>query len=131
VTVLTLIVSWGALASAFFQKATPGAYLCYVVKGRTAGYYHNRYIPDKCWGTYHLATTPELFPCPPALVALTLKHLEKDKTTTSIAIIAIVAALALLGVVVTVVTISQEAEARGCKSSIAFNASKGRCFHPR
>jgi hypothetical protein len=52
-------------------------------------------------------------------------------TTMSITIIAIVAALALLGVVVvTVVTISQEAEARGCKHSVAFNASKGRCFHP-
>jgi hypothetical protein len=52
-------------------------------------------------------------------------------STTAIAVIAIVAALALLAVVVlTVVTISQEAEARGCKSSIPFNASKGRCFHP-
>jgi hypothetical protein len=52
-------------------------------------------------------------------------------TTTSMAIIAIVAALALLGVVVvTVVTISQEAEARGCNRSVAFNASKGRCFRP-
>ena len=52
--------------------------------------------------------------------------------TTSYAIIAIVAALALLGVVaITVVTIpqQQEAEAVGCKNSIAFNASKGRCFH--
>jgi hypothetical protein len=49
----------------------------------------------------------------------------------TLAIIAVVAALALLGVVVvTVVTISQEAEARGCKSSHAVNASKGRCFHP-
>jgi hypothetical protein len=58
---------------------------------------------------------------------------EKNNST-SMAIIAIVAALALLGVVVviTIVTIplQQEAEARGCKSSHAFNASKGRCFHP-
>jgi hypothetical protein len=49
-----------------------------------------------------------------------------------LAIIALVAALALLGVVVvTVATIplQQEAEARGCKTSQAFNASKGRCFH--
>jgi hypothetical protein len=23
-----------------------------------------------------------------------------------------------------------EAQARGCQTSIAFNASKGRCFHP-
>jgi hypothetical protein len=59
---------------------------------------------------------------------------DSQKTSTiSIAIIAIVAALALLGVVViTIVTIplQQEAEARGCKHSVAFNASKGRCFHP-
>ena len=57
---------------------------------------------------------------------------ESQKTTTSIAIVAIVAALALLGIVaITVITIplQQEAEAKGCKSSQAFNASKGRCFH--
>jgi hypothetical protein len=56
-------------------------------------------------------------------------------TITSMAIIAMVAALALLGVVViTIVTIPlQEAEAgceRGRAISQAFNASKGRCFHP-
>jgi hypothetical protein len=58
---------------------------------------------------------------------------DSQNTTTSIAIIAIVAALALLGVVViTIVTIplQQEAEARGCKTSHAVNASKGRCFRP-
>ena len=58
-------------------------------------------------------------------------HTQKT-TTVSYAVIAIVAALALLGVVaITVVTIpqQQEAEAVGCKNSIAFNASKGRCFH--
>ncbi len=62
-----------------------------------------------------------------------MKYHSKEEKTATIAIIAIVAALALLGVVViTIVTIPvQEAEAqRGCKSSIAFNASKGRCFHP-
>jgi TRAP-type mannitol/chloroaromatic compound transport system permease large subunit len=51
-----------------------------------------------------------------------------------LAIIALVAALALLGVVVGTVLVTiplqQEAEARGCKTSIAFNASQGRCFHP-
>lgn len=53
-------------------------------------------------------------------------------TATPYAVIAIVAALAVLGVVViTIVTIPlQQAEARGCKSSIPFNASKGRCFQP-
>jgi uncharacterized membrane protein YjgN (DUF898 family) len=58
---------------------------------------------------------------------------HSQKTTTSMmAVIAIIAALAVLGVVViTVVTIpQQQAEARGCSTSIAFNASKGRCFHP-
>ena len=54
-----------------------------------------------------------------------------SQKTTSIAVIAIVAALGLLGVVViTIVTIplQQEAEAKGGNNSIAFNASKGRCF---
>jgi hypothetical protein len=56
---------------------------------------------------------------------------QNTTSTTSMAIIAIVAALALLGVVaITILTIplQQEAEARGCNNSIAFNASKGRCF---
>ena len=50
---------------------------------------------------------------------------------TSMAVIAIVAALGLLGVVaITIVTIplQQQAEAAGCPHSVAFNASKGRCF---
>jgi hypothetical protein len=57
---------------------------------------------------------------------------DSQKTTVPYAVIAIVAALALLGVVaITVVTIpQQQAEAVGCKNSIAFNASKGRCFQP-
>jgi hypothetical protein len=58
---------------------------------------------------------------------------ESQKTTVSYAVIAIVAALALLGIVaITVVSIplQQEAEAKGCRTSIAFNASKGRCFQP-
>jgi hypothetical protein len=55
---------------------------------------------------------------------------------TNIAIIAIAAAIGVIGIVVTVETFvapllqQQEAEARGCKNSIAFNASKGRCFRP-
>jgi hypothetical protein len=54
-----------------------------------------------------------------------------------LALIAFVAALALLGVVVVTVAVTiplQEAEAgceRGGASGTAFNASKGRCFHPR
>jgi hypothetical protein len=68
------------------------------------------------------------------MIAMDNDDSQKTRTTTtSIAVIAIVAALALLGVVaITIVTIpqQQEAEARGCSSSVPFNASKGRCFHP-
>jgi hypothetical protein len=65
-----------------------------------------------------------------------MNHSSQEKTTTSIAVIAIVAALALLGVVVVTVAVTiplQQAEAgceRGAGLPIAFNASKGRCFHP-
>jgi Flp pilus assembly pilin Flp len=59
---------------------------------------------------------------------------ESQKTTVPYAVIAIVVALGLLGVVVLTVTViiplQQQAEARGCKSSVPFNASKGRCFQP-
>jgi hypothetical protein len=55
----------------------------------------------------------------------------ENNTQMMLAIFAIAAALGLLGVVaITIVTIPQEAEARGCNNSVAFNASKGRCFHP-
>jgi len=51
---------------------------------------------------------------------------------TAFAVIAIVSALALFGVVVITVAVTipslQEAEAAGCRTSQAFNASKGRCF---
>jgi ACT domain-containing protein len=52
-----------------------------------------------------------------------------------LALIAVIAALAMLGVVVLTVAVTiplqqQAAEAVGCKNSIAFNASKGRCFQP-
>ena len=37
----------------------------------------------------------------------------------------------LFGVLaIEIISISQEAEARGCRSCIAVNASQGRCFHP-
>jgi hypothetical protein len=55
-------------------------------------------------------------------------------TETMLTIFAIVAALGLVTVVaVEVLSIAQEAEAgceRGAAASQAFNASKGRCFHP-
>jgi hypothetical protein len=58
---------------------------------------------------------------------------ESKKTrTTSYAVIAIVVVLGLLGVVVLTVTVAiplqQQADAAGCRTSTAFNASKGRCF---
>jgi hypothetical protein len=63
------------------------------------------------------------------------KDIEKTSTT-SMAIIAIVAALALLGVVVvdSILTAAQVASAdppptKGCRNSLAANASQGRCFH--
>jgi hypothetical protein len=57
--------------------------------------------------------------------------LPSMSTQMNMTVIAIVAALALFGVVaITVVAMPQEADARGCNNSIAFNASKGRCFQP-
>ena len=52
-------------------------------------------------------------------------------TETMLTIFAIVAALGLVTVVaVEALSIAQEAEATACRSSQAFNASKGRCFNP-
>jgi predicted transcriptional regulator len=51
-----------------------------------------------------------------------------ELSTTTWALIAIISALGVVGVVaVDTIEIVQDAEA-GCKSSIPFNASKGRCF---
>jgi Flp pilus assembly protein CpaB len=51
------------------------------------------------------------------------------ETQTAIVLFALVAALGLITVVaVDIVLTTQEAEAAGCKTSQAFNASKGRCF---
>jgi hypothetical protein len=55
--------------------------------------------------------------------------------TTRLAIIAIGAAIGVVGVLavetfVTPLLQQQEAEAKGCRNGIAFNASKGRCFQP-
>jgi hypothetical protein len=53
--------------------------------------------------------------------------------TMLLTIFAIAVALALVGALVieTVILPQQQAEARGCPlSTLAPNASKGRCFHP-
>lgn len=47
-----------------------------------------------------------------------------------IAIFAIAAALGLLGVIAVDAINIQKVDARGCNNGIAYNASKGRCFHP-
>jgi Flp pilus assembly protein CpaB len=52
-------------------------------------------------------------------------------TESTLIIFAIVAALGLIGVVaVNIILTSEEAEARGCRTSTAVNASQGRCFNP-
>ena len=50
-------------------------------------------------------------------------------TTSPLQLVALILALGVLGILVadTIIAI-QEADARGCKSSVPFNASQGRCF---
>ena len=52
-------------------------------------------------------------------------------TISPLQLVALMLALGVLGILVadTIIAI-QEAEARGCRNSQAFNASKGRCFQP-
>ena len=57
------------------------------------------------------------------------KNMTNNETT--LAIIAVVAVIGLLGlVVVETISIPQQIQAlaRACSNSIAFNATKGRCF---
>jgi hypothetical protein len=61
--------------------------------------------------------------------------MQNSINNNQLALIAVVAALGVLGVVIvlaiTTLPTMQEAEARGCPGGTpAFNASKGRCFHP-
>ena len=50
-------------------------------------------------------------------------------STTTLAIFAVFAVMGLVGVVaVTIMSVPEGAEARGCRTSQAFNASQGRCF---
>jgi uncharacterized membrane protein len=52
-----------------------------------------------------------------------------ELSTTTLALTAIISALGLIGVVaVDTIEIVRDAEAAGCKNSIAFNASKGSLF---
>jgi uncharacterized low-complexity protein len=52
-------------------------------------------------------------------------------TNTMLTIFAMVLALGLVAVfAVESVSVAQEADAQGCRTSTAFNASQGRCFEP-
>ena len=50
-------------------------------------------------------------------------------STTTLAIFAVFAVMGLVGVVaVTIISVAEDAEAKGCRTSQAVNASKGRCI---
>ena len=50
-------------------------------------------------------------------------------STTALAVFAVFAVMGLVGVVaVTIMSVPENVEARGCRTSQAFNASQGRCF---
>jgi hypothetical protein len=62
--------------------------------------------------------------------------MKNNSNNYNLAIIAIVAALGLLGVIIvdSILTAAQVASAappptKGCRNSLAFNASQGNCFH--
>ena len=60
-----------------------------------------------------------------------IKYLEPMKTNSTLIIVTILAALGLVtAIAVEIMLTAQEAEARGYNRSVAFNASKGRWFHP-
>jgi hypothetical protein len=68
----------------------------------------------------------------PVIIDYAMDNESQKATTVPYVVIAIVAALAMFGVVVLTVTVTiplqQQADAAGCRTSIAVNASKGRCF---
>ena len=60
-----------------------------------------------------------------------IKYLEPMETNSTLVIFALIAALGLVTVVaVDLLLTMQEAEAKGCRTSQAVNASKGRCIQP-
>jgi hypothetical protein len=60
-----------------------------------------------------------------------VEYLEPMETNSTLVIFAIIAALGLVTVVaVDIMFTIQEAEAKGCRTSQAVNASKGRCIQP-
>ena len=60
-----------------------------------------------------------------------VKYIEPMESHSTLVIFAIIAALGLVTVVaVDIMLTTQEAEAKGCRTSQAVNASKGRCIQP-
>jgi hypothetical protein len=65
----------------------------------------------------------------PIYIIYFVKYLEPMETNSTLVIFAIIAALGLVTVVaVDIMVTAQEAEAKGCRTSQAVNASKGRCL---
>ena len=54
--------------------------------------------------------------------------MKKMNTEAMLAIFALAAAVGLFGVIAVDAFTIQKVDARGCKSGVPFNASKGRCF---
>jgi hypothetical protein len=52
-------------------------------------------------------------------------------TEVMLAIFALAAVFGLLGVIAVDALTIQKVDARGCHNSVPYNASKGRCFHPK
>jgi hypothetical protein len=67
----------------------------------------------------------------PIYIIYFVKYLEPVETNSTLVIFAIIVALGLVTVVaVDIILTTQEAEAKGCRTSVAVNASKGRCIQP-
>ena len=53
-----------------------------------------------------------------------------ELSTTALAIFAVFAVMGLVGAAaVTIMSVPEVVEARGCRTSLAVNASQGRCLH--
>ena len=67
----------------------------------------------------------------PIYIIYFVKYLDPVETNSTLVIFAIIVALGLVTVVpVDIILTIQEAEAKGCRTSVAVNASKGRCIQP-
>jgi hypothetical protein len=64
------------------------------------------------------------------LLQANTRMLITQQSGAMIAIFALVATLGLLGVIAVDAFAIQNVDSKACHSSVPFNASKGRCFHP-